>query len=575
MKNMEAEFLQAVEAHRNGDMAAAEPVYRRMLELNPNHPEARHMIGVVELQSGRPAEAEGEVRRAISLNHGIAKYHNTLGNILVALSQPDEALAAFAAALKCDGGFSKATYNIGTVLLSLDCPADAEAAFNSLLDQGTGNAALINNLCTALINQNKISEALELSRQGLLRFPDHPALLTNLATALELSNDLAGAEEAARKAYENSPDFAMAGLIMGRVLRRLERFSEALKIITMVLDSQLGSSERAEALHEKGLVLDELGSFGDAFVAISSGNMLRAGSLDAERCDGDHFLDDVRDLRLWAENRQPQQPATDCGDTPVFFVGFPRSGTTLMEQALAAHPDIVTSEENSPLNAVETLTRQLAKAAGSGYPQYIDAMNNDQLRELRRIFWDRAKATCQWFPGYTLVDKLPLNIVQVGLIERLWPRARLIVAHRDPRDVCLSCFIQKFKLNNAMVNFLDLERTAITYAQVMGLWLCQRDNLSLPVFEYRYEDLVDDFENTVRRVLDFIGVGWHDDVSRYRERAARNLIKTPSYRQVTGRVHSRAVNRWKSYENELAPILDTLSPFVDAFGYDGPINNRV
>ncbi len=569
MKDMEAEFLQAVEAHRAGDMAAAEPVYRRVLEAFPDHAEARHMIGVVHLQSGRPVDAEQDVRRAISLQSGIAKYHNTLGNILVSLARPVEALAAFEAALECDRGFSKAAYNMGTVLLSLDRPDDAEDVFRSLIEGGMGDAAVINNLCTALINQNNISEAIELSREGLLRFPGHPALLTNLATGLELSNDLDGAVDVARRVYEKSPDFVMAGIVMARVLRRLDRLDQALDIITTLLDGNCGPSERAEALHEKGLVLDALGFFGEAFDAFSGANMLQAQSPAAKRCDARRFLDGVRDLRIWAENhRRPGQPAGDDVDSPVFFVGFPRSGTTLMERALAAHPDIVTSEENSPLNAVETMARHMAGEAGADYPQYIDTMQDDNIRRLRQIFRERASADCRWLPGRSMVDKLPLNIIHVGLIEKLWPAARLIVAYRDPRDVCLSCFIQKFRMNNAMVNFLDLEQTAATYAQVMELWFFWRDNISLPVLEYGYEELVDDFEGTVRRVLDFIGVGWHDDVSGYREKASRHLIKTPSYRQVTDRVHNRAVNRWKGYEAELAPIMDTLAPFIETLDYE-------
>ena len=165
------------------------------------------------------------------------------------------------------------------------------------------------------------------------------------------------------------------------------------------------------------------------------------------------------------------------------------------------------------------------------------------------------------------MDKLPLNIVDLGLANALFPQARVLVALRDPRDVCLSCFMQYFLLNDAMVNFLDLGQTARTYRAVMALWLHYRECLTLPYLEYRYEDLIEDFDGVVRQVLDFIGAGWHDDVALYREKALGEAINTPSYRNVTDALYRRSVGRWRAYREQLAPVLDELKPFAARFGY--------
>ncbi|MFQ5468640.1 MAG: sulfotransferase, partial [Kiloniellaceae bacterium] len=162
--------------------------------------------------------------------------------------------------------------------------------------------------------------------------------------------------------------------------------------------------------------------------------------------------------------------------------------------------------------------------------------------------------------------------VDLGLARRLFPDAPVLIALRDPRDACLSCFMQRFQFNDAMANFFALESTAEAYAAVMGLWLQLRDALAPPWREVRYENLVEDFEAEVRGVLDFIGAGWHPEVAAYREKAARQVITTPSYRQVTGAVHGRAAGRWRRYRTELEPILETLAPFVQAFGY--PADSR-
>ena len=257
------------------------------------------------------------------------------------------------------------------------------------------------------------------------------------------------------------------------------------------------------------------------------------------------------------------------GSGSVALPGLPlrRSGTTLMEQMLKAHPNIVTTGEVSPLGPVEDSAIRLAAKNDLSYPESLDVWNEDVLAELRLTFSSEVERLFGSLDGKLLIDKLPLNIVLLGLVEKLWPNARVLVALRDPRDACLSCFIQRFALNGAMVNFLDIERTAITYAEVMGLWLQYRETLVLPWHEYRYEDLVDDFESTVRQVLDFIGVDWHPSVLSYREAAKQRVINTPSYREVTAPIHKKALQRWKGYTGSLTPILPALEPFVKQFGY--------
>jgi hypothetical protein len=292
-------------------------------------------------------------------------------------------------------------------------------------------------------------------------------------------------------------------------------------------------------------------------------------------CSSDLFMAQVRRCRARLERpRPPPLPGGPSNDDPgpanndpgpVFFVGFPRSGTTLMEQALAAHPRLRTTGEDSPLTAV---VERIGGPGGFAYPDALDTLTPSDAEALRALFWRTAESRFGRLDGAVLVDKLPLNIVHVGLVEALFPTARIVVALRDPRDSCLSCFIQKFHLNDAMANFLDIDKVGAAYAAIMGLWLKQRESLVTPWREYRYEDLVLDFPGTVRGVLDFIGVGWDDAVAGYRERSKERVVSTPSYRDVTAPVHGRAVERWRAYADDLAPILPVLQPFVTAFGYD-------
>jgi hypothetical protein len=254
------------------------------------------------------------------------------------------------------------------------------------------------------------------------------------------------------------------------------------------------------------------------------------------------------------------------GSAPVFFVGFPRSGTTLVERALAAHPEIVTTEERSPLTpAIRHLIGTGGSAASLDGPPDIGA--EPRVSEARALFWQHAETVAGPLGGRLLVDKLPLNLVDLGYANLLFPEARVLVALRDPRDVCLSCFMQRFRLDDSMINFCSLEQTAETYAAVMGLWLAYRDSLSLAWREFRYEDLVEDFEAVVRGLLAFVGLDWHEAVAGYREQAARRPVATPSYRQVTREIYRESIGRWRAYGDVLAPVQPVLAPFVEAFGY--------
>jgi hypothetical protein len=236
----------------------------------------------------------------------------------------------------------------------------------------------------------------------------------------------------------------------------------------------------------------------------------------------------------------------------------------LLEQVLKAHPKLITTDERSPLSAV---IREIRSYPG-GYPRALDQMSTEDLIRLRQYFREFCWTNFPDLQGKQLVDKLPLNIVHLGLAKSLFPKARILVALRDPRDACLSCFMQKFEINHAMANFLDLRTTALAYSAVMGLWLQYRAHFDGAWLEYRYENLVDSFDETVTGVLNFIGAGWHEDIQGYRQAAKQRVVTTPSYRDVTAPVNDSALARWRRYEQFVAPILPSLEPFIEAFGYE-------
>jgi tetratricopeptide (TPR) repeat protein len=530
----------AVQHHRDGRVKEAEALYRQVLAAEPDH-------------------------MAAGVN---------LGHLLLATRRPDQAVACFDRVLRQAPAQPEALYGRAAAHAALQRLDRAEADLRALLSLQPDLLGAHIRLGTVLMKQARMDEAIEVLERGRARHPESADLLANLASAHEARNDLDAAEQAARQAQSAAPDAPGPRILMARLEHRRGRLAAARAGLEAALALGPGDEQRCDALFELGQVLDKLGEAGAAHGAFLEANALHGDSPAARRFDGRRFLARVEANRA-AFTRQgletllerAERAPDSGGRPPVFFVGFPRSGTTLVERALAAHPDIATTEERSPLTpAVRRLVGR------DGGPAALGDLSETQIAEARALFWQGAEALCKDkgagpLGGRLLVDKLPLNLVDLGYANLLFPEARVLVALRDPRDVCLSCFMQRFQLNDSMINFGSLEGSAAAYAAVMDLWLAYRDSLTLAWREFRYEDLVEDFETVVRDILAFAGLDWHEAVAGYREQPAGRSVATPSYRQVTQKIYRESMGRWRSYGDALAPVRPVLAPFVETFGY--------
>ena len=554
--------------HESGRIDGAERAYRAIVETDPGCAEAWHLLGVVSVQRGDAAGAQGLIERALGLDGEVARYHNTLATAWVLQGRPEEAERCLRRALALDPRFVDARYNLGNVLRDLKRAEEAEAAYRSTLDDDPDHLDALNNLGLLLMARHRLEEAETLLRRARDLDPANAGVLWNLASCLEQRNKIDDAHGIVRTLLETAPDDVAANLIAARLERRRGDLESAAGRLQAVLAATTDDGVRLNANFDLGLVLDGLDRPAQAFAAFARANDLQKATTEAAGIDGATYRDRVGHARRWfgAERLAAwgcAPPVADPARPVVFFVGFPRSGTTLMEQILAAHPGLVTTGEESPLERVrETMRKE------GGYPECLDRLSPPDIRDWRQAFWRHAAATVgAATDGRTLVDKLPLNLIHLGMVNRLFPEAKVIVALRDPRDVCLSCFFQNFRSTAAMVNFQSIEDTAALYAQTMDLWFHYRRHMTVVWTEYRYEDLIADMQGTARGVLEFLGLEWSDDILAYREAARSRTISTPSYRDVGEGLYKRAVGRWRRYQDELAPILPMLAPYVDAFGY--------
>jgi len=313
--------------------------------------------------------------------------------------------------------------------------------------------------------------------------------------------------------------------------------------------------------------MDRLGRHADAFDQFTSANELQRVQY-ADQFSGDtgflstSLLTKLSDLIT----RRPSStwtPPPPCDRSPVFLVGFPRSGTTLLDQILSSHPDVTVLEER------DTLAPVCARLfPGTGDASFLADLSVDQIDQLRSLYWERVyERLMRDAIRKVFIDKLPLNAALLPLIYRLFPEARIVLALRDPRDVVLSCFQQRFAMNGAMYQLLRTDTAAAYYSAVMGLVDQSRRLLPLQMHQIRYEDVVAQFEIQIGNLLAFLDLPWDDAVRNHTETARRRVVNTPSATQVVRPLYTSSVGKWRQYEPQLAPVLGTLQPWVAAFGY--------
>jgi len=436
-----------------------------------------------------------------------------------------------------------------------------------------GELTLINELTVMLFNQGKVEESLKWAKRAVKMGPEGAKTNVIVANCYEKLHRIDEALEANRLAQIANPQIPYLKLQQAKLLARSGNPEQARDILRDTGQAPgLQPEVRAQVFGELGRVLDKLGSFDQAYAAFSQ------SGLETNRCAEtqqfklgyrpgliDAYIKGLTPERL---KRWTPEDLQDHSWTPVFLVGFPRSGTTMTEQILAAHSGTYTTDEQPYFEDVRFEWARIV-GANPDLGWMADQLDREAILKLRKFYRQKVEADMKLPAASKLViDKLPLNITNIGLINLVFPEAKVIVALRDPRDCCLSCFMQEFKLNSAMIHFLSLERAVHFYTQVMGAWLHFRNIVTLSHITVRYEDTVQNLEFEAKRLIEYLDLDWEPGVLQFHQRASQRVISTPSYAAVTEPVHTRAIGRWKNYQEQFDPLLPQLERFVREFGYE-------
>ena len=496
-----------------------------------------------------------------------------MGNVLRQSSQPQRALPYFNRAVGLQPGNAAIRNDLGLVHLALGDTVNAREAFESALARAPQLAPAHFNLARLMLAAQHLEKAEHHFREAVDSQPDFDDAMAALA---ELLSHGARTEEATvlcRRVLSRQPHHTGATLTLANIDFRARRFGEGRQRLDGVLaHGGLAPINRSLVEGRRAQCLEALGDYEAAFAGFRRANeAVYARAMAELGGDTSTFAAPANVARLrhhFKSERVSQWPRyapTGSGTAPVFLLGFPRSGTTLLDRMLSSHPGTLVLEERDLLSdAYERF------AASATELRALDDLDDEALCEARRSYWERVDSEVAGAEreGRLVVDKLPLNTILLGVIARIFPDARVVLALRDPRDVCLSCFQQRFDLNPAMLNFLRWDTTVAYYDSVMGLGMQVLEAGVLAYHISRYEHLISSPREALGSLLEFLDLPWTDAVLDYRRTARERYTSTPSAEQVVRPLYRSSIGRFRNYEQWLEPEIGVLTPWVKRFAYE-------
>ena len=507
-----------------GDFEGAVAALERAAAISPDSPPVRLNHALALANTGKIAEAETLLRGISEEFPEDVKALAELHALYKEQAREEDALEAIAAAVQRQPRDVDMLLALASHQLSLLNTAAAEQAY----------------------------------RQAIAIDPTSGPGNLGLGLAFELTNRGEELADHARQAAAGGVPPNAANFLQALDHRRAKRFAEGLEALAKVPEE----IESPRRWHLLGQLYEGVGRYDEAFAAFSKMNEhLRADpSLPEQRAAAYRATISRQCASATSDWLERWRKAPDDErSAPVFLVGFPRSGTTLLDTMLMGHDELQVLEEEPTLRNATRLLPEFDE---------IPEATDKQITDARDEYFRTAAKLTQLAPDKMLIDKNPLSMNGLPIIARLFPGARVILALRHPCDVVLSCYVTNFKLNDGMSNFLTLETAAELYDLSFRYFEQAEKLLKLPVHRVVYEDLIADRERQLRSLFEFMGVDWSDEVLDHETTArSRGRIKTASYAQVAEPIYSRSAGRWENYRKHLEPVLPVLEPWVRKFGY--------
>jgi tetratricopeptide (TPR) repeat protein len=574
---------QAYQMLAAGQVQQAEAVCQQLMQHHPT-PDVLHLQGVLQLQAQRLRPAMQSVQRAIKADPDKPVFYITLGRIQHGLGRLDTAEKSLLQAIKLRPDLVAAHFQLGVWCAEQHRYDQAEKHYRTLLSYAAADAQTCNNLATVLHEMERYDEAVDFYRRAIMCQPDYFMAIYNLANVLKSMGDYNAAIEAYQQVLQLRPDAVEAYIQLGEMLRfqgQLDEaialyrqaikgrhdFTEAYRLLSQLkrfreYDADVVSMEalQSESLNESqqmhlqfalGKAYEDLHQYDAAFSSLQKANQLYRSHID-----GYDVQDDVRLMRqlmsVFDANFFAERSSWSGSDAaPVFVLGMPRSGTTLVESILARHPNVYGAGE---INALyEALFCKEGLCSADRYPARVAQIRQQDLQHIAVDYLTRVAAV-NVDGRAVVVNKMPVNFIYLGMIRLLFPGARIINCVRDPIDTCFSCYKNYFV--GAQPFAYDLHDLACYYATYQRLMQHWRTVLPGFIHDLHYEALVTDQRGQSRQLLDFCGLPW-DEACLDFHRGERN-VKTASSAQVRQPMYQSSTGIWQHYGEQLRPLIKCL-----------------
>ncbi len=532
-----------------GELEKAAESFLTALATEPNNTEIHNNLGVVLNKLNKLDEAAASFHNALAIQPDNAEAHNNLGVTLSEQDKQEEAIASFQNALAVNPDYAETHFNLGNALRKLNELDEATACFHNALAIKPNYAEAHNNLGDTLKDRNKLDEAVTHFHKALAIKPEYAEAQNNLGIAFQDMGMLEEAVAKYRKAIEINPDYSKAYKNLAYIKQHTKYDEEVQAMENKYSMPDIDDQQRMYLAFGLGKAFEDLCQYEKAFGYFADGNAIKRRSLKYSIDDTINFskrVKEVFDTPLFAKHQ-----SAGCDDrTPIFILGMPRSGTSLVEQILASHPQVYGAGELATL--------------GQSYYSYFDKQSDvvfpDSIRQLDTVYFEQPgieyiQALRKHSLGLPFItDKMPGNFKHIGLIKLMLPNAKVIHCRRDPADTCLSIFKTHFIDNHEYSYDLgELAHYYNFYSDLMEHW-----NTVIPGFIYdvQYENMVADQTNQTVALLEHCNLKWDDACLDFHK--TDRQVKTASAAQVRRPIYKNSVQLWKHYELQLAPLLNFL-----------------
>lgn len=545
--------------------------FQKALEVDRSYAPAWHNLA-------HTYRADGQLDKAISCYQEAIviwpKYFSALYNLAITLSlagNHEKALSLLKMLIKEQPGRIDYRLSLGQNLHAIGSFSRAEQVYRDVLQVNPDDSVAWCYLGVLLNEQMRTTEALQSLERSLSFNPEDPDALAELVNIYEKTNRLELAQQTIDRALGCKAITPSLLIDAATVSRRMGRIQEARSIITSLDHEHLPAAKKQSALFEHAMIEDKLANYDLAYGLFEKANALSVMDPRRKKIDHNAFGRRCGLIHDWLDKRDklkvewPTSSQAENTRSVIFVIGFPRSGTTLLDTLLSASEEVCSIEEKP---SIENLLTNIEHNGGTFWQR--DSVSAFDIVNWQKAYHSILQRLQPGFEKYPFVlDKLPLRMLSAGFMSILFPEARFLFAARHPCDVVLSNFMQNYAPNEAFVHFDTLESSVDMYCKVMDLWrkiepLCH-DNL----YRVHYENLVRKPAEEASRLCAFAGIEYRESMLDASSRVqSRSRIQTNSYAQVSEEIHAKSVARWRRYEKYFEPHMDRLGEWIRHFGYE-------